>query len=64
GREELDLPQKMHRLAQWCEDATQASKAEGEPSYRFVYVDEAGFEAHKPPTFAGLAATFRDYQKD
>jgi type III restriction enzyme len=22
GREELDLPRKMARLAQWCEDAT------------------------------------------
>lgn len=64
GREEIDLPQKMKRLAQWCADATQASKADGGPAYGFVFVDEAGFEAHKPPTFAGLVATFRDYQKD
>jgi type III restriction enzyme len=64
GRAELDLPQKMARLAQWCADATQASGAEGGTRYGFVFVDEAGFEAHKPPTFAGLAATFRDYQKD
>ena len=26
GREELDLPQKMARLRQWCEDATAASE--------------------------------------
>ncbi|MGH8216504.1 MAG: DEAD/DEAH box helicase family protein [Rhodanobacteraceae bacterium] len=64
GREEIDLPQKMKRLAQWCGDATSASNADGGPSYRFVYVDEGGFEAHKPPTFAGLVATFRDYQQD
>ena len=64
GREEIDLPQKMKRLAQWCADATQASKVGGGPAYGFVFVDEAGFEAHKPPTFAGLVATFRDYQKD
>jgi len=64
GRQELDLPQKMARLAQWCGDATEASKAEGGPAYRFVYVDEAGFEVHKPQNFAGLAASFRDYQKD
>ncbi len=62
GREELDLPQKMTRLRQWCEDATQASQAEGGPVYHFVYVDEVGFKAHAPATFRGLAASFRDYQ--
>jgi type III restriction enzyme len=64
GREEIDLPQKMTRLAQWCEDATQASQHAAGTRYGFVYVDEAGFEAHKPPTFAGLVATFRDFQQD
>jgi len=62
GREELDLPQKMKRLRQWCEDATQASRAEGGPAYRFVYVDQPGFEQHKPAVFAALATAFRDYQ--
>lgn len=63
GREEIDVPQKMKRLAQWCADAAQASNADGGPAYGFVYVDEAGFEAHKPVDFAGLVATFRDYQE-
>lgn len=62
GRAELDLPQKMARLAQWCADASTASKADGGPAYRFVYVDQAGFEAHKPQAFAGLVAVFRDFQ--
>ena len=31
GREELDLPRKMARLAQWCADATAASQAAGGP---------------------------------
>ncbi len=62
GREELDLPQKMNRLRQWCADATSASLAEGGPAYRFVYVDQAGFEQHKPTVFAALATAFRDYQ--
>lgn len=62
GREELDLPQKMARLLQWCEDATAASRAEGGPEFRFVYVDEEGFTRHPQTTFAGLAASFRDYQ--
>jgi type III restriction enzyme len=64
GREELDLPQKMTRLCQWCADATTASKAEVGPAYRFVYVDQAGFEKHVPKDFAGLAASFTEYQKD
>jgi type III restriction enzyme len=62
GREEIDVPQKMKRLSQWCADATQASKADGGPAYGFVFVDEAGFEVHRPVDFAGLVATFRDYQ--
>ena len=64
GREELDLPQKMRRLRQWCVDATAASHAEGGPAYRFVYVDQAGFETHKPKLFAALPAAFTDYQID
>ncbi len=63
GREELDLPQKMARLAQWCADASAASTAEGGPRYGFVYVDQEGFEQHKPQSFAGLVTSFRDYQE-
>ena len=48
GREELDLPRKMMRLAQWCGDVTAASSAAGEPAYRFLYVDQIGFERHPP----------------
>jgi type III restriction enzyme len=63
GREEIDLPQKMARLRQWCEDATEAMKDDGGPSYHFLYVDQKSFEQHKPASFAGLASTFREYQE-
>ena len=63
GREELDLPQKMARLRQWCEDATSASKDDGGVNYRFVYVDQKGFELHAPKTFQSLAASFAEYQE-
>lgn len=63
GREELDLPQKMARLAQWCADASAASTAEGGPRYGFVYVDQQGFEQHQPQSFAGLVTSFREYQE-
>jgi len=62
GREELDLPQKMKRLSQWCEDATQASQAVDGPAYRFVYVDQTGYERNPPARFADLASAFRAYQ--
>jgi type III restriction enzyme len=63
GREELDVPQKMTRLRQWCADATEASKGEGGTRYGFVYVDQESFEKHKPSSFAGLAGAFREYQE-
>lgn len=63
GREEIDLPQKMARLRQWCEDATEATRDDGGPTYRFVYVDQQSFERHKPTSFAGLASTFLEYQE-
>lgn len=62
GRAELDLPQKMKRLGQWCEDATTASKSEKDQTYGFVYVDQEGFEKHAPRDFVGLVAAFREFQ--
>lgn len=62
GREELDLPQKMNRLRQWCADATVASESEGGPAYRFVYVDQGGYERNPPTSFAALVAGFTEYQ--
>ena len=62
GRVEIDLPPKMARLAQWCDDATRASTDAGGPEYRFVYVDEEGFDGSRPYDFAGLVAGFRGFQ--
>lgn len=65
GRQELDLPQKMARLKQWCADATTAEAAEGGShgqQYDFVFVDQNGFEKHAPKDFASLAASFTEYK--
>jgi type III restriction enzyme len=62
GREEIDVPQKMARLRQWCADATAASASDGGTNYRFVFVDQKGFERHPPKTMGGLVASFTDYQ--
>jgi type III restriction enzyme len=65
GRAELDVPQKMERLKQWCADATAAEAAGGgSPGqrYDFVFVDQNGFEKHAPKTLAALAASFTEYK--
>ncbi|MGQ0561512.1 MAG: hypothetical protein ACT443_06520 [Gemmatimonadota bacterium] len=59
GREEIDLPHKMARLGQWCADATAAAE---NGTYRFLYVDQPGFEKHKPGSFADLASSFSGFQ--
>jgi type III restriction enzyme len=60
GREELDLPQKMARLKQWCADAT-AAEDNGQ-RYDFIYVDQQSFEKHAPKSLAALVTSFTDYQ--
>jgi type III restriction enzyme len=59
GQEDLDVPLKMARLAQWCEDVNQA---QAEVVYDFVYVDEGSFEAFKPTSFRQLMEGFREYK--
>jgi type III restriction enzyme len=60
GREELDLPQKMERLKQWCAEATAAE--DNGTTYDFVFVDQESFEKHTPTTFAALAESFLEYK--
>ena len=64
GREELDLPQKMARLKQWCADATAAEAIDNGNTgqqYDFVFVDQNGFEKHLPKDFTALTASFTEY---
>ena len=58
GREELDLPQKLERLREWCEDATAADASDKGTKYDFVFVDQKSFERDRPDTFQSLAASF------
>ena len=59
GQADLDVPLKMKRLRQWCDDINQAQSA---TAYDFVYVDEESFEKYKPDSFANLIAGFREYK--
>ncbi|MBI3757685.1 MAG: DEAD/DEAH box helicase family protein [Deltaproteobacteria bacterium] len=60
GREDLDVPLKMERLRQWCEDI---NRVQSNVTYDFVYVDEESFEKYKPTSFRQLVAGFREYKE-
>jgi len=62
GRQEIDVPQKMARLKQWCVDATAACASDDGVTWRFVFVDQASFEQHPPKTIGALASGFTEYQ--
>jgi type III restriction enzyme len=59
GQEELDVPLKMARLRQWCEDI---NRVQTDVQYDFVFVDEASFEKYKPTSFRQLLESFKEYK--
>ena len=59
GREDLDVPLKMERLRQWCEDV---NRVQTDVEYDFVYVDEESFEKYKPTSFRQLLEGFKEYK--
>ncbi|MCC6543872.1 MAG: DEAD/DEAH box helicase family protein [Nitrospirae bacterium] len=60
GQEDLDVPLKMERLRQWCEDI---NRVQSNVTYDFVYVDEESFEKYKPASFRQLVDGFREYKE-
>ena len=59
GQEDLDVPFKMARLKQWCEDINeQGSKI----AYDFVFVDQESFEKYHPKKFSDLIESFSEYR--
>lgn len=60
GLEDLDVPLKMTRLRQWCEDINQF---QSDVEYDFVYVDQESFEKYRPDSFQKVLSTFREYKE-
>ena len=60
GQEDLDVPLKIRRLRQWCEDV---NGMQSDVTYDFVYVDEESFKKYEPKSFADLLAGFREYKE-
>ena len=61
GLEDLDVPLKMARLRQWCEDI---NRVQTEVEYDFVYVDEEGFKKYKPHFIPAIAGWFQGIQRE
>lgn len=59
GQEDLDVPFKMARLRQWCEDV---NRAQPDTTFDFVFVDQASFDKYRPSNFGDLVTGFREYK--
>ncbi len=59
GQEDLDVPLKMERLRQWCDDINAAQR---ETRYDFVFVDDKKFAKYPSASFAELLKSFRKYK--
>ena len=60
GQEDLDVPLKMCRLRQWCEDI---NRVQSDVRYDFVYVDQESFEKYRPSSFRSLIDSFQEYKE-
>lgn len=61
GQVDLDVPLKMARLKQWCEDI---NRVQSDVKYGFVYVDQESFEKYKPASFYQLIDGFTEYRRE
>jgi len=59
GLEDLDVPLKMKRLKEWCDDINNAQAA---VQYDYVFVDQVGFEKYQPKNFKALMSGFVEYK--
>jgi type III restriction enzyme len=59
GLEDLEVPLKMERLRQWCDDI---NRVQSDVTYDFVYVDQESFEKYNPKSFKQLIDGFREYK--
>ena len=59
GLEDLDVPLKMRRLKQWCEDLNKNQK---KVRYDFIFVDQESFDKYNPQSFEQLINNFEEYK--
>lgn len=59
GLEDLDVPLKLARLRQWCEDI---NRVQTDVEYDFVYVDQESFKKFNPTSFRQLLDGFKEFK--
>ena len=60
GQQDLDVPLKMDRLRQWCEDV---NRVQCDVQYDFIFVDDKSFEKYQPKSFKALIDGFKTYKQ-
>ncbi len=60
GQEDLNVPLKMARLRQWCDDINRVWPGAG---FSYVFVDEESFKQYQPSSFGQLLAGFNKYKE-
>jgi type III restriction enzyme len=60
GLEDLDVPLKMKRLKQWCEDVNTITSKE--TTYDYVFIDQESFDRYTPKTFSDIQQSFKNYK--
>ena len=60
GQEDLDVPLKMARLRQWCDDI---NRVQDEVTFDFVFVDQESFDTYKPMNLQSLLNGFLKYKE-
>ncbi|MDT8422479.1 MAG: hypothetical protein RQ724_01775 [Desulfuromonadales bacterium] len=60
GQVDEDVPPKMARLCQWCEDL---NRLQSTVKYAFVFVDDEGFKKYGPKNFRQVLEGFKAYQE-
>ncbi|OAO01590.1 type III restriction endonuclease subunit R [Sphingomonadales bacterium EhC05] len=59
GQEDVDVPLKMERLKQWCEDV---NAVQTDAEFDFVYVDEDSYKKYAPKSFHELKSAFTGFK--
>ncbi|MFW6143126.1 MAG: hypothetical protein ACOC39_02720, partial [Desulfovermiculus sp.] len=58
-QEDMDVPHKMERLKQWCDDI---NSIQSNVKYDYVFVDIENFEKYPPSSFKSMLQEFRKYK--
>ncbi len=59
GQEDLDVPLKMERLKQWCEDI---NRVQSSVIYDYVFIDYDGYHKYNPKSFESILGGFTEYK--